>query len=169
MDVVRHKISLARLPFRAAAAFAVVCVAILGMSAAREWSAREAVLKVAEVEFANLARSLIQHADDSFDLLDTSIVGAVNRLEAEGTNPATVSKLQDILVARKATSARVSVLAIVDERGPDGGADDFFGGLMRSFHAEMPAEEARALAIDNAVTFYAAGHETTAVALTWVS
>lgn len=117
MDVVRHKISLARLPFRAAAAFAVVCVAILGMSAAREWSAREAVLKVAEVEFANLARSLIQHADDSFDLLDTSIVGAVNRLEAEGTNPATVSKLQDILVARKATSARVSVLAIVDERG----------------------------------------------------
>jgi len=59
--------------------------------------------------------------------------------------------------------------AIVDERGPGGGADDFFGGLMRSFHAEMPAAEARALAVDNAITFYAAGHETTAVALAWAA
>jgi cytochrome P450 len=57
--------------------------------------------------------------------------------------------------------------AIVDERGPDGGADDFFGGLMRSFYASLPPDEARELAIDNAVTFYAAGHETTAVALAW--
>jgi hypothetical protein len=114
MDVVRHKIRHARLPFRAAAFLALVCVAILGMSAAREWSARQATLKVAEVELANLARSLTQHAEDSFELADTSIVGAVNRLEAEGTNAATVSKLQDILVARKASSQRVSVLAIVD-------------------------------------------------------
>jgi len=57
--------------------------------------------------------------------------------------------------------------AIVDERGSSGGADDFFGGLVRSFYAEMPPGEARELAIDNAVTFYAAGHETTAVALAW--
>jgi cytochrome P450 len=57
--------------------------------------------------------------------------------------------------------------AIVDERGPDGGADDFFGGLMRSFYASMPPAEARELAIANAITFYAAGHETTAVALAW--
>ena len=57
--------------------------------------------------------------------------------------------------------------AIVDERGPDGGADDFFGGLMRAFYADMPPAEARSLAVDNAITFYAAGHETTAVALAW--
>ena len=62
---------------------------------------------------------------------------------------------------------RATLGAIVDERGPDGGADDFFGGLMRSFYADMPPEEARALAVDNAITFYAAGHETTAVALAW--
>ena len=93
MDAARHKIRFARLPFRAAAFLALVCVAIVGMSAAREWSARQATLKVAEVELANLVRSLTQHADDSFDLLDTSIVGAVNRLEAEGANPATVAKL----------------------------------------------------------------------------
>ena len=117
MDAAPLKIGLARLPFRAASFVALVCVAILGMSAAREWSAREAVLKVAEVDQANLARSLTQHAEDSFDLLDTSILGAVTRLETDGTERATLSKLQDILVARKAASKRVSGLGIVDEHG----------------------------------------------------
>jgi len=117
MDAAPHKIGLSRLPFRAAAFVALVCVAILGMSATREWSAREATLKVAEVQLANLARSLIQHAEDSFDLLDTSILGAVSRLETDGTSPAIISKLQDVLVARKAASKRVSALAIVDEHG----------------------------------------------------
>jgi diguanylate cyclase (GGDEF)-like protein/PAS domain S-box-containing protein len=117
MDAAPHKIGFSRLPFRAAAFVALVCVAILGMSATREWSAREATLKVAEVQLANLARSLIQHAEDSFDLLDTSILGAVSRLETDGTSPAIISKLQDVLVARKAASKRVSALAIVDEHG----------------------------------------------------
>ena len=62
---------------------------------------------------------------------------------------------------------RGTIAAIVDERGPSGGADDFFGGLMRSLYATVPPDEARSLAIDNAVTFYVAGHETTAVALAW--
>lgn len=62
---------------------------------------------------------------------------------------------------------RGTLAAIVDERGPGGGADDFFGGLMRALYASLPPAEARALAIDNAVTFYVAGHETTAVALAW--
>jgi cytochrome P450 len=62
---------------------------------------------------------------------------------------------------------RDTLTALVKERGPSGGADDFFGGLMRAFHADMPPEEADALAVDNAITFYAAGHETTATALSW--
>ena len=39
----------------------------------------------------------IQHAEDSFDLLDASILGAVSRLETDGADPATLAKLQNIL------------------------------------------------------------------------
>lgn len=52
------------------------------------------------------------------------------------------------------------------ERGSDGG-DDFLGAVIRGLHSQFPAEEATMLAVDNAATFYVAGHETTANALAW--
>jgi cytochrome P450 len=62
---------------------------------------------------------------------------------------------------------REHVLAMVRERGTDGGGNDFFGQFIRTIHAEMPPNEAELLALDNALTFYGAGHETTATAVTW--
>ena len=56
---------------------------------------------------------------------------------------------------------------VVDDRLPDGGADDFLGKLIRALKEKFEPEEAVALAVDNAATFYLAGHETTANALTW--
>ena len=117
MDGGPQRTGLMRLPFRAAAFVVLLCVAILGMSGLREWNLRAATLQAAKVELANLARSLIQHAEDSFDLLDASILGAVGRLETDGATPATLAKLQDIFAARKAASQRISGFAIVDENG----------------------------------------------------
>jgi diguanylate cyclase (GGDEF)-like protein/PAS domain S-box-containing protein len=117
MDAAVQKAGLMRLPFRAAAFVALVCIAILGTSCAREWSARQATLKEAEVDLANLARSLTQHADDSFDLLDGSILGAVSRLEVDGAGAAILAKLQDVMVARVAASRRIKALAVVNENG----------------------------------------------------
>jgi cytochrome P450 len=56
---------------------------------------------------------------------------------------------------------------VVKDRGPDGGPDDFLGGLIRALNGRFPPDEAYALAVDNAATFYLAGHETTANALAW--
>ena len=62
---------------------------------------------------------------------------------------------------------RRTLEALVRERGLGGGPDDFLGGLIRALAAQFPPDEALNLAIDNAATFYLAGHETTANALAW--
>ncbi|KRQ01558.1 diguanylate cyclase [Bradyrhizobium yuanmingense] len=106
-----------RLPLRAAAFVALTCATILGVSGWREWTARDAVLKAAEMEMANVARSLTQHAEDSLDLLDSGVVGVVSRLEMDGTAPVTIAKLRTLLDVRKKAIARIHSLAIIDDQG----------------------------------------------------
>ncbi|SRR5258708_3375759 len=115
MDTVRHKTGLSRLPPLATIFVARVCAAILGMSGCGEWSARETRLKHAGTEMANLARSLTLHAEDSLDLLDSGIVGVVSRLEMDGAGPATISKLRNLLDARRTAIDRIHGLAIIDD------------------------------------------------------
>jgi diguanylate cyclase (GGDEF)-like protein/PAS domain S-box-containing protein len=106
-----------RLPLRAAAFVVLTCAIILGGSSWREWAAREAVLKGAETEMANVARSLTQHAEDSLDLMDSGVVGVVSRLEMDGTAPATVAKIGNVLEARKKAFTRIHGLDIIDDQG----------------------------------------------------
>lgn len=117
MDAASYKVGQMRLPLRAAAFVALVCVSIVGLSGWREWEARDAVLKAAEVDLANLAHSLTQHAEDSLDLLDTGIVGVISRLETDGTDAQTMAKLRKILVARKDSLKRIHNIVICDEHG----------------------------------------------------
>jgi diguanylate cyclase (GGDEF)-like protein/PAS domain S-box-containing protein len=114
---VRRKADLTRLPYWAAVFVALICTAILTLSVLREWDAREIVLKTAEVNMANLARSLTQHAEDSFDLLDASIIGVATRLEVDGPTPDTLATLQRIIEARKAGLKRIHGLVVCDENG----------------------------------------------------
>jgi diguanylate cyclase (GGDEF)-like protein/PAS domain S-box-containing protein len=105
------------LPIWTTSFVALICVGILGLSGWRESNSRASTLKNAETEMANLARSLTQHAEDTFELLDASIIGVAARLEVEGTGPAAISQLQTILESRKARLKRIHGLFIYDESG----------------------------------------------------
>src|ERR1700761_7747953 len=114
MNLASQRAGWSRLPLRAAAFVVLTCATILGVSGWREWTARDAVLKGAETEMANVARSLTQHAEDSLDLLDT---GVVSRLEMDGTDPVTIAKLTTLMEVRKKAMERVHSFAIIDDRG----------------------------------------------------
>ena len=68
---------------------------------------------------------------------------------------------------RGQTYLRETLTQVVRDRLPDGGPDDFLGRLIRALGDRFDDAESLALAVDNAATFYLAGHETTANALTW--
>ena len=62
---------------------------------------------------------------------------------------------------------RKTLTQVVDDRWRGRIRGDFLCGLIDALRARFPEPLARALAIDNAATFYLAGHETTANALSW--
>ena len=62
---------------------------------------------------------------------------------------------------------RGTLETVVRERLSGGGGDDFLGKLIAALHERFEPRQAADLAADNAMTFYLAGHETTANAVTW--
>ena len=113
----RRALGQTHLPLWAAGFVALACVAILALSGWREWSARDAELKNAEIDMANLAESLAQHADDTFELVDNVLTGVVNRLEVDGTGPDAIARLQTFIDLRKLSLGRIRGLFVYDETG----------------------------------------------------
>jgi diguanylate cyclase (GGDEF)-like protein/PAS domain S-box-containing protein len=117
MSSPRRKRGSIHLPISAGAFVALICVAILVLSGWREWSSREAELKNAEVDVANLSESLTQHADDTFELADNVLTGLVHRLGIDGTGPEAIARLRTVIDLRKPSLGRIRGLFIYDETG----------------------------------------------------
>ncbi|HEU5285994.1 MAG TPA: cytochrome P450 [Sphingomicrobium sp.] len=62
---------------------------------------------------------------------------------------------------------RKTLSALVRERLAGDAPDDFVTHMIHALRERFPADEAIELAVDNAATFYLAGHETTANTVTW--
>lgn len=62
---------------------------------------------------------------------------------------------------------RRTLATLVRERMRSGAPEDFVTQMIRSLDERFAEEQAVELAVDNAATFYLAGHETTANAISW--
>ncbi|MGJ4929957.1 sensor domain-containing diguanylate cyclase [Bradyrhizobium sp. HKCCYLS2038] len=117
MDVAATKSDRSRLPMWAAGVLALVCGAIVAFSGWSEWESRNAELHNAETDLGNLARSLTQHVEDSFELADSLLRGVVAALETDDGKPGVATRLQTILKSRKANLGRIRGVFAYDENG----------------------------------------------------
>ena len=67
----------------------VVCLVILGLSGWRDWNEREQEIARISADALNLAKSLVQHAEDTFEVADALLVDVVDRVESGGALPGT--------------------------------------------------------------------------------
>lgn len=95
----------------------VACVVVLWLSWYRETQIRDGDVRIAEVETSNLARSLVQQAEDSIELVDNALIGIVHWLENFGDRPQAIKHLQELLLLRKATLPRLRGLFVYDANG----------------------------------------------------
>lgn len=106
-----------RLPLMAAIFVALACCTITAISVWRESTARAAELRSAEVDVANMARSLMQHAEDSIELSEAILLGMVARIENAGTSEPAVQLMNAFLEARSTTLGRIRGLFVYDNDG----------------------------------------------------
>lgn len=117
MSMSLRNASLRQLAFLVGGFVALICLTLLTLSSLRELGLRRDALKSAEIDVANIAQSLVQHADDSFELADSLVIGLVHRLEADGIGPTAVQRLRDDMDLRKGTMGRVRGLFVYDAAG----------------------------------------------------
>jgi diguanylate cyclase (GGDEF)-like protein len=85
---------------RVAILLVLLCIALVGLDAWQLWRARADQLHDAEVAAANLAKSLSQHAYDTFKEADTVLVGLVERMEYATVDETALNRLHVLLVNR---------------------------------------------------------------------
>jgi diguanylate cyclase (GGDEF)-like protein/PAS domain S-box-containing protein len=110
----RNKKSLSR---RAALYVAAICVAILGLEGWREWNSYEAALQRAVASSLNLAHSLRQHADDTYELAQSTVNAIVHEAQSVGFEGDGLSHIEGRMRDSVGISSRLLRIDIYD---PDG-------------------------------------------------
>jgi hypothetical protein len=76
------------------------CAILIALDGYHIWGLRTQDLDEARKDTANVTRSLGQQAEDTMRTADLSLIGAVQRLEIDGTGPDTLEKLRQIMLTR---------------------------------------------------------------------
>ncbi|EIM27826.1 sensor domain-containing diguanylate cyclase [Microvirga lotononidis] len=95
----------------------VVCLVILGLGGWRDWSDREQEIARINAEILNLAKSLVQHAEDTFEVADALLVDVVDRVESGGMQSNAVKRMDTFLVDRVQSLPRIKSLSVYEDDG----------------------------------------------------
>lgn len=102
---------------RAALYVAAICIAILGLEAWREWNSYDAAVQRAVASSLNLAHSLRQHADDTFELAQETVSAIVYEAQAAGLGDDGLAAIEARMRRSIGDSSRLLRVDIYD---PDG-------------------------------------------------
>jgi PAS domain S-box-containing protein len=99
------------------AIISILCVVVVGHDLYRTWQDRSRRLDETRREVANLVLSADQHAEDAFQLADSSLNEIVDRAEIDGTGPVQLGQLRWLMAKRLANLPVLRSLDVIDETG----------------------------------------------------
>lgn len=92
---------------RAALYVVAICAAIVVLEGWREWVAYDAALQKAELETQNLARSMRQHAEDTYEIADQAVSLVTYQIEATGTDPEAMQRVEAFMLRTMESAQRL--------------------------------------------------------------
>jgi diguanylate cyclase (GGDEF)-like protein/PAS domain S-box-containing protein len=106
-----------QLQLRLAALVALAGIALIGAEASTTLADRRAAIANAWGESANLARSLADQAHEVFDTMNIILVGVRERVEADGTSPQALRRLDRLMDLNQDGLPALHRVAVIDEAG----------------------------------------------------
>ncbi|WP_172310678.1 sensor domain-containing diguanylate cyclase [Paraburkholderia solitsugae] len=103
--------------WRAITFVVIVCLSLVVLDGWRSWTARAVELGEMDVATGNLSQAMAQQADDTFKEADTALLGIVERVQYDGTGPAALKRLHNVLVMRQEALPQLAGLFVYDEKG----------------------------------------------------
>lgn len=96
---------------------ALVVVSLIVLDVWQTLTARAQAMHVSEITTSNLARSLAQHAEDTIKQSDTVLLGLIERIQVDGTAPAEVQRLRNLMQGWTRSMEQLQGLFIYDSQG----------------------------------------------------
>ncbi|MFC0227323.1 sensor domain-containing diguanylate cyclase [Serratia aquatilis] len=110
-------VRLSPLPFQAAMFVVIVVVTLIAFNTWQIWNAHQRNLQSAAKDAENLARSLTQHAEDTFAQVDNNLIELNERIETEGLGQQQQARLQKVMRAQVSNFPHLHGSFIYDAQG----------------------------------------------------
>jgi diguanylate cyclase (GGDEF)-like protein/PAS domain S-box-containing protein len=105
------------LPARLGIFIVLICVAIAGFEAWQDYRDHARELAKIEATNANLAQSVLQHAEDTIEMADAALLGLQERLQIDGMSPAALARLNELLAREVKSLPRLKNIFVYGEDG----------------------------------------------------